>query len=173
VRIRTPASILMAAISAIAVCLLPAQPAAAANIVTTCAGVNLTTYNPPLQLIPRNVNFVNQGPLECTAVPGGAINGYAVMKGSGLAGCLTVGLPQATETIKWDGGGTTIIEYKVAVSARVNGNVIVTFTGQAVSGPYAGSVAERTYESPNIAVTACLERGISEVSGPSQLQLLL
>jgi hypothetical protein len=163
------AALVMAAGSAV----IPAGPANAVTVAQTCAGTEVTTFDPPLTLTPQPVTITVNGVYPTCTDPA-AFNGSYSETFTLTASCLTLfDAGTATRTIVWGtpSAEPTTFDYNVVTNA-VGGQVITTNSGVLTGGRYTpGSVQQViTLVTPNI--LQCLGSGVTGVTGPTVLTIL-
>jgi hypothetical protein len=150
--------------------LIGSSPAHAVAVDQTCAGTEVTSYNPPLTFTPQLVTITVSGVYPiCTdrEVFNGSYSETFTLTAS-CAVLLDSGSP--TRTFLWGNPEAEPSTFRYNVTASdVGGQLVVTNTGVITDGKFAPAGAQQviTLATPNSA--QCAGSGISNVTGPTTL----
>ncbi|RQS09783.1 hypothetical protein DIE07_15130 [Burkholderia sp. Bp9002] len=143
-----------------------------------CTGTETQSFNPALTNTQRNLVVTDTASLSpCLVVGVSGINS-ATESAQGVANlsCQTLlaGGP-ATKVIHWSNGQSSTFSY-TATSSAVNGNFVITQTGNISAGLFKGQsavgVSTLTSLSQPDFLTACAGSGITSVSGATTLTIV-
>ncbi|MFE9696414.1 hypothetical protein [Streptomyces sp. NPDC006270] len=158
--------------------LLPVQSAGAAEQVVpyqvVCGGSQTTTYNPGLTNTPQTLTRSGQNihaPCLATVSPF-TFTGSTAFTSTSTLSCLS--LTEANtgvDLISWSTGATSTFSYNRTVSI-VQGQTVVTLTGEITSGWFQGATAVETITSVALDLGACATaEGITSTYGVSELTI--
>jgi hypothetical protein len=118
---------------------LTAPYAHAASVDVTCVGTETVSYQPGLLLTSRQVSVAVTGILApCTSSDAGVTSGNYVENFMATLSCSTLLSGRTgTRVFHWSNGRTSTFNFNRALN-NVGGQTTVTFTGDIVSGEFAG-----------------------------------
>lgn len=142
-----------------------------------CSGTEASTYNVPLTNTQQNLQVTitaSYSPCVVTGVSGitsGSVYSQVVRDLS----CQTLlEKGQGTRVINWSNGQSSTFTYTSLINA-VDGNYVITLTGNISAGLFEGQAAEDVVTLNSLSqagfLTACAGSGISSVSGPTLLTI--
>lgn len=140
-----------------------------------CAQGNQTqNYAPAISLFARPVNVTGSGRLSScldATNPGIAFGSFTIT-GSGAASCLMASVP-TQNTVTWNDGSQSVIEFVGGVDVRPVGMTMVTILGRVSSGRYENALAIKTMDVSSVpGVTQCILGGVRSASANVSLTLL-
>jgi hypothetical protein len=143
-------------------------PAHAVTVDQTCAGTEVTSYDPPLTFTSRPTTITVSG-IYPSCTDSVAFNGSYSETFTLTASCLALlDSGSTTRTFVWGDRQTSTFDYNVTAN-EVGGQLIVTNTGLITAGKFAPASGLQviTLTTPNI--LQCLGSGIANVTGPTTL----
>jgi hypothetical protein len=149
---RSVFGVLIAAVTALSGIALSAPAAHALSVDVTCAGTETVTYQPGLLLTPQQVQVVVTGILApCRSSDAGITTGNYTESFTTTLSCATLFSGRTgTRVFHWSNGRSSTFSFNRAIN-NVGGQTTVTFTGDIVSGEFAGDtvVEQVTFVTPS------------------------
>ncbi|UUU34889.1 hypothetical protein JIX56_36335 [Streptomyces sp. CA-210063] len=138
-----------------------------------CAGASVSTYDPPLTLVPRETHVRTQARYTCTVGPGRTVSATGFLEGvSPAASCVALTSSRLNETVRYADGGRSVIGYDRSTTLRVAGVLVIRLSGSVSEGRGAGQSAQRTVAAlPGQLPTQCLLSGLRGSNGQAQLEI--
>ncbi|AOR32139.1 hypothetical protein BFF78_14665 [Streptomyces fodineus] len=137
-----------------------------------CVGHSESRYGPPLTLLARPTHVHADITYACGAhgrtIPAtGSFDSEAP-----AASCVAVAGGSGTETVRYAGGGRSLIVYDGATTLRVAGALVVIQRGRVVEGRGQGHAVQRTITGlPRELPTECLTSGLRGGGNEVQLEM--
>ncbi|MCD9143922.1 hypothetical protein [Streptomyces albireticuli] len=133
----------------------------------------MSTFDPPLTLVPRSTHIHVDASYTCGVAPGRTVEAVGVLDGQAPQGsCLGHTGPARTEIVRYADGERSVIVYPDMTTVRAGGALYNRLTGRVVEGRGKGRTATRT--TPALSgqpSTDCLTPGLRGSSGHTQLEI--
>ncbi|GEL74311.1 hypothetical protein [Myxococcus virescens] len=144
------------------------------TLVECMQGSQSQNYTPAISLFARLVDVTGSGQfsscLDATD-PGIALGSFTIT-GNGAASCLMASVP-TQNTVTWNDGSQSVIEFLGGVDVRPVGMTMVTLLGRVSSGRYENALAIKTMDVSSVpGVTQCILGGVSSATANVSLTLL-
>ncbi|MGW0931411.1 hypothetical protein [Streptomyces sp. NPDC002644] len=155
--------------------LAPAAQARSGSLVDiVCEGNETSTYSPPLTNTPQTTGVQSTENYTCSSLLTGVSSGTSSVTISGTYSCVLSLQPfTATSTYHWNTGQTSTAEYGVTLARAADGTTTVTAIGTVTAGLGQGAAFTNVIVKPALDLTACSGSGLSQLTGPAVLTMLL
>ncbi len=139
----------------------------------TCVGDAHGRYDPPLTLRPQETRIHADVRYTCTTAPGRTVPATGSFDAvAPTASCLSLSDASGTETIRYEGGGRSVIVID-GPTVRVVGLLDAQQSGRVTEGRGEGHFVRRTVTSPpRQSPTDCLASGLQGTESAVQLEIL-